>query len=71
MGQKYEHLAIKTDLADLKVELMGVINDQKTELMGVINKQRSDFIKSIYLVGLVQFMAIVGSVLAIVTFMLK
>ena len=82
MGQKHEHLTTKTDLADLKVELMEVISDQKVELMEVISDQkaelkgdiaalRSDLTKSIYLMGLVQFLAIMGGVLAIVTFMLK
>ena len=122
MEQRFEHLATKSDLAALKVELMdmlfrqkeelmgssnrqreelmgvihtqkeelmGVINTQKEELMGLSNQQREEFkndlaslrlevrdqrtelIKSIYLVGLIQFLAIVGSVLAIVTFMLR
>lgn len=52
-------------------ELMGVIHTQKEELIGVITQQRTELIKSIYLVGLIQFLAIVGSVLAIVTFMLR
>ena len=71
MGQKHEHLTTKTDLADLKVELMEVISDQKAELKGDIAALRSDLTKSIYLMGLVQFLAIMGGVLAIVTFMLK
>ena len=93
MEQRFEHLATKSDLAALKVELMdmlfrqkeelmgvihtqkeelmGVIHTQKEELMGVITQQRTELIKSIYLVGLIQFLAIVGSVLAIVTFMLR
>lgn len=32
---------------------------------------KSDLLKSIYIIGLIQFLAIVGSVLAIVNFMLK
>lgn len=32
---------------------------------------RADLMKSIYIVGLIQFLAIVGSVLAIFNFMLK
>ena len=71
MGQKHEHLTTKTDLADLKVELMEVISDQKAELKGDIAALRSDLTKSIYLMGLVQFLAIMGGVLSIVTFMLK
>ena len=60
MEQRHENLATKTDLADLKVELMGVINGQKADLT-----------KSIYFMGLVQFLAIMGGVPAIVTLMLK
>ena len=85
MEQRHEHLATKTDLAalqlevrDQKVELKGEIaalqlevRDQKVELMGVINGQKADLTKSIYFMGLVQFLAIMGGVLAIVTLMLK
>ncbi|MGC6421249.1 MAG: hypothetical protein ACON47_05410 [Flavobacteriaceae bacterium] len=71
MEQRFEHLATKSDLAALKVELMDMLFRQKEELMGVITQQRTELIKSIYLVGLIQFLAIVGSVLAIVTFMLR
>ena len=60
MEQRHENLATKTDLADLKVELMGVINGQKADLT-----------KSIYFMGLVLFLAIMGGVPAIVTLMLK
>ena len=85
MEQRHEHLSTKTDLAalqlevrDQKVELKGEIaalqlevRDQKVELMGVINGQKADLTKSIYFMGLVQFLAIMGGVLAIVTLMLK
>ena len=114
MEQRFEHLATKSDLNDLKLELMVVITkqkedlseaiakqkedlleiiskqkedllevitkqkedllavilNQKVELMGVINTQKNDLVRSIYFVGLIQFLAIVGSVLAIVTYML-
>lgn len=43
-----------------KVELIEKISDTKTSL-----------IRTIYIVGLVQFLAIVGSLLAIINFMLK
>ncbi len=63
---------------DQKAELMGVVINQKTELKDDIatlrlevRDQKADLIRSIYLVGLVQFFAIVGSVLAIVSLMLK
>ena len=64
MEQRHQHLATKSDLAGLKVELMGVINDQKIELKEDIASLQPDLTKSIYLVGLVQFLAIVASVLA-------
>ena len=51
-----EILATKEDITNVKEDLANV---------------RADLIKSIYLVGLVQFLAIVGSVLAIFNFMLK
>jgi len=71
MELRHENLATKTDLADLKVELVEVISDQKAELKGDIAALRSDLTKSIYFMGLVQFLAIMGGVLAIVTLMLK
>jgi len=43
-----------------KVELIEKISDTKTSLM-----------RTIYIVGLVQFLAIVGSLLAIINFMLR
>ena len=88
-GPKHEHLATKTDLADLKIDLMSVINSQKNELKEdmaslrlEVNAQknelkedmsilRSDLNKSIYMVGLVQFLAIVGSLIGIFTFIFK
>ena len=73
--QKVELMEV---ISQQKVELMGVIINQKTELKDDIatlrlevRDQKADLIRSIYLVGLVQFLAIVGSVLAIVTLMLK
>ena len=49
---------------------MGVINDQKIELKEDIASLQPDLTKSIYLAGLVQFLAIVASVLAIFSFLL-
>ena len=66
--QKVELMEVITQQ---KVELMGVIKEQKAELMVVINGQKADLTKSIYFMGLVQFLAIMGGVLAIVTLMLK
>ncbi len=48
--------------------------DAKGELLATkedLANVRGDLMKSIYIVGLVQFLAIVGSVLAILTYMLK
>ncbi len=60
IDQKFESekriLASKTDLAEMETRL---------------EKRMSEINKSIYIVGLIQFLAIVGSVLAIVSFMLK
>jgi hypothetical protein len=49
-------LSSKTDLAEMETR---------------IEKRMSEISKSIYIVGLIQFLAIEGSVLAIVNFMLK
>tara|TARA_B100002019_G_C21185321_1_gene555893 strand:- start:598 stop:1032 length:435 start_codon:yes stop_codon:yes gene_type:complete len=75
LQQKVELMGV---INDQKAELMGVVINQKTELKDDIatlrlevRDQKADLIRSIYLVGLVQFLAIVGSVLAIVTLMLK
>lgn len=76
----------KTELTGLmqkdKTELMGLMQKDKTELMGLMQKDKTELIdwvknveatltRQIYIVGLIQFLAIVGSVLAIVNFMLK
>ena len=73
--QKAELMGV---INDQKAELMGVVINQKTELKDDIatlrlevRDQKADLIRSIYLVGLVQFLAIVGSLLAIFTLMLK
>lgn len=48
-------------------------NDKKDSLVSKedLAKTESNLLKTIYIVGLVQFLAIVGSVLAIINFMLK
>lgn len=53
---KTDTIASKNDIKNLELKLEKRINDTT---------------KTIYIVGLVQFLAIVGSVLAIVNFMLK
>ena len=50
-----------------KVELIAKIADVETRLTDKINSVN----KNIYIVGVVQFLAIIASVLAIINFMLK
>ena len=45
--------------------------EDKVELVSKIESSKVDVLKSIYLVSVVQFLAIIGSVLAIMSFMLK
>ena len=54
-----------------KLQILKEISDVKIELVDRINTVQSSLIKTIYLVGLVQFLAIIVSVLAIFNFMLK
>lgn len=54
-----------------KVELIEKIGDTKTELIDRIQHVEKSLIRTIYIVGLVQFLAIVGSVLAIFNLMMK
>lgn len=54
-----------------KTELPGLMQKDKTELIDRIKNAQSSLTRQIYIVGLIQFLAIVGSVLAIVNFMLK
>ncbi|WP_406825831.1 hypothetical protein [Pedobacter sp. KACC 23697] len=53
---KRETLATKEDIANTKEYILQV---------------KSELSKSIYLVGLIQFLVIVGSVIGIISFMLK
>ena len=62
------------DKAALFVQKIEDIIDSKFEMQQnhfLTKDDKVDLMRTIYLVGLVQFLAIVGSVLAIVTFMLK
>ena len=56
--QRFEHLATKSDLNDLKLGLLEIIRSQ-----------RYDLVRSVYFVGLIQFLAIVGSAIAIISVM--
>ena len=68
MDQKLQQLATKEDLFRLRTELMEVIASQKVDLMEVITNQKSSLTKSIYFVGLVQFLAIIGCLIGILNF---
>lgn len=54
-----------------KVEIVKEVSDVRIELIDRINIVQSALTKTIYIVGLVQFLAIIASVLAIFNFMLK
>lgn len=70
--------ALKTKLGDteaqqlvdfVKSEVTSEFNNRKDTFL--IKEDKIDIMRSIYIVGIVQFLAIVGSVLAILNFMLK
>ncbi len=54
-----------------KTELTGLMQKDKTELIDRINNVKSSLTIQIYIVGLIQFLAIVGSVIGIINFMIK
>lgn len=58
-------------IVEVKVELTNNINSVRVELIDRINHVEKSVMRAIYIIGLVQFLAIVASVLAIVNFMLK
>ncbi|MEO8860194.1 MAG: hypothetical protein ABI358_02155 [Ginsengibacter sp.] len=70
--------ALKTKLGDseaqqlvdfVKSEVTSEFNSRKDSFL--VKEDKIDIMRSIYLVGVVQFLAIIGSVLAILNFMLK
>ena len=70
--------ALKTKLGDseaqqlvdfVKSEVTSEFNSRKDSFL--VKEDKVDIMRSIYLVGVVQFLAIIGSVLAILNFMLK
>ncbi len=70
--------ALKTRLGDteaqqlvdfVKSEVTTEFNNRKDTFLN--KEDKIDIMRSIYIVGIVQFLAIVGSVLAIMNFMLK
>ncbi len=70
--------ALKTKLGDseaqqsvdfVKSEVTSEFNNRKDTFL--VKEDKIDIMRSIYLVGVVQFLAIIGSVLAILNFMLR
>jgi hypothetical protein len=76
----------KTDLTLLmqqnKTELIGLMQQDKTELIGLMQKDKTELIdrvqrvetsltRQVYIVGLIQFLAIVGALIGIINFALK
>lgn len=66
-----EQLVSKENLSETKADIKEEIANLRTELKIEIRESKTETLKTIYIVGLVQFLAIVGSVLAIINFMLK
>lgn len=71
-------LATKEDISKLKEELIVTKSDLRSEITATkaelkveIATVKSDMLQAIYVVGLVQFLAIVGSVIAIINFLAK
>ncbi len=70
--------ALKTKFGDneaqqlvdfVKSEVTSEFNNRKDSLL--VKEDKNDIMRSIYIVGIVQFLAIVGSVLAIMNCMLR
>jgi hypothetical protein len=59
---------------EIKTEFMGrkdafLVKEDKTDIMICMKQDKVDIMRTIYVVGLVQFLAIVGAILAIINFM--
>lgn len=70
-GNKTYEALLHKDLEILRKDLDVKLTNLELKLSGDTNSLRSELLKTIYIVGLVQFLAIVGSVLAIVLFVMK
>ncbi len=68
-GEKDASVVI--DFIEAKVEKQVESNTKHLATKGDLADVKSELTKTIYIVGVVQFLAIVGSVIAIVSFMLK
>ena len=64
-------LATKEDVMTAKSDLRVEMANLRTELKIEIANVKSEMLRAIYIVGLVQFLAIVGSVVAIINFISK
>lgn len=62
---------LKADIIQLRTELKAEIMAVRVELLEKIMALKAELTKTIYIVGLLQFLAIVGSVIAIFKFMIK
>ena len=64
-------LVLTEDISKLRSELKEDISGLRSELKEDISGLRSELTKTIYIVGLVQFLAIVGSIVGILSFIGK
>jgi DNA polymerase III delta prime subunit len=55
-------------LNQTKIELHALISHTKNDLSDKIFEEKAALLRSVYIVGLVQFLAIVGAILAIISF---
>jgi hypothetical protein len=68
-GEKDAFVVI--DFIEANIEKQVDTNTKHLAIKEDLSEIRSELAKTIYIVGLVQFLAIVGSVIAIMSFMLK
>ena len=56
---------------DDKIDLVRSMHEDKSELILMMKKDRVELIRAIYIASVVNFLAIVGTLLGILSFMLK
>ena len=69
LGEKEAKVVI--DYIEEQVEKQVLTETKSTASKQDLSELKSELTKTIYIVGLIQFLAIVGSVIGIVSFMLK
>lgn len=69
-NKRYEELLHK-DLEILRTDVDKKLDVLRAEMDKKLSDLKSEILKTIYVVGLVQFLAIVGSVIGILSFMLR